>query len=252
MTSTCSVDDVVDAADGWHIFGTECPEEEIVLLCQVIVVSIYNLTTVHADSTLWTVLLNSSLGYLLPNPSMKREDGIIVFLVLSSNSSMVTHPNYTLAQCITNLLRHISLSGDWECGITEIHYPHDWYNVRNNRMAVEYEESVHNVSLIDGYYDSPETLVNTTNGEKPKRVQFSYNSVTTKVCAQMKNDTKFTLYGDLLDILGFEKKVWRRVKIDQYTHQPTPSSIWGGFSNRSTSIRVGSNRASSATRSSRC
>ena len=83
MTSTCSVDDVVDAADGWHVFGTECPKEEIVFLCQVIiilytviVVSIYNLTAGHADATLWTALLSSSLGYLLPNPSMKREDGV--------------------------------------------------------------------------------------------------------------------------------------------------------------------------------
>ena len=30
----------------------------------------------HGDSTLWTALLSSSLGYLLPNPSMKRDDGI--------------------------------------------------------------------------------------------------------------------------------------------------------------------------------
>ena len=78
MTSMCSVEDVVDAADGWHLFGTECPKEEIVFLYQVvilytvIVVSIYNLTVGHEDSTLWTALLSSSLGYLLPNPSMKR------------------------------------------------------------------------------------------------------------------------------------------------------------------------------------
>ena len=82
MTSTCSVEDVVDAADGWHLFGTELPKEEIVFLCQVvilytlIVVSIYNLTVGHGDSTLWTAVLSSSLGYLLPNPSMKREDGV--------------------------------------------------------------------------------------------------------------------------------------------------------------------------------
>ena len=50
MTSTRSVEDVVDAADGWHLFGAECPKEEIVFFCQVIilytviVVSIYNLT----------------------------------------------------------------------------------------------------------------------------------------------------------------------------------------------------------------
>ena len=65
-------------AYGWHIFGRECPKEEIVFLCQVIilytviVVSIYNLTVAHDDSTLWTALLSSSLGYLLPNPSLKR------------------------------------------------------------------------------------------------------------------------------------------------------------------------------------
>ena len=82
MTSTCSVEDVVDAADGWHIFGTECPKEEIMFLCQVvilytvIVVSIYNLTVGNGDSTLWTALLIRSLGYLLPNPSLKREDSV--------------------------------------------------------------------------------------------------------------------------------------------------------------------------------
>ena len=76
--ATCSVEDVVDASD-----GTECPKGEIVFLCQVvvlytvIVVSIYiNLTVGHGDSTLWTALLSSSLEYLLPNPSMKRDDGI--------------------------------------------------------------------------------------------------------------------------------------------------------------------------------
>ena len=82
MTSPQSVEDVVDAADGWHLFETECPKEEIVLFClvtilfTVIVVSIYNLTIGHGDSTLWTALLSSSLGYLLPNPSLKREDGV--------------------------------------------------------------------------------------------------------------------------------------------------------------------------------
>ena len=56
MTSTCSVEDVVDAADGWHLFGTGCPNEEIVFMCQVvilytvIVISIYNLTVGHGAS----------------------------------------------------------------------------------------------------------------------------------------------------------------------------------------------------------
>ena len=82
MSSASSIEDVVDAADDWHFFGTECPKEEIVFTCQVIVlytvivVSIFNLTIGLGDSTLWTALLSSSLGYLLPNPSLKREDGV--------------------------------------------------------------------------------------------------------------------------------------------------------------------------------
>ena len=62
----------------WHLFGTACPKEEIVFLCQVVVlytvilISIYNLTTGHGDSNLWTALLSSSLGYLLPNPTLRR------------------------------------------------------------------------------------------------------------------------------------------------------------------------------------
>ena len=64
----------------WHLFGTVCPREEIVFLCQVVVlytvilISIYNLTTGHENSNLWTALLSSSLGYLLPNPTLRRHD----------------------------------------------------------------------------------------------------------------------------------------------------------------------------------
>ena len=116
---------------------------------------------------------------------------------------MDIHPNNTLAQYITNLPRRISLHGEWECGLTEIHYPHDWYNVRNARMVVEHEESVHNVYLDDGYYDSPETLVEAINLDNVSRVKFSYDSVTQKVRAHLESQTKFRLYGDLSDILGF-------------------------------------------------
>ena len=81
------------------------------------------------------------------------------YLVLPSNSSMVMHPNNTLAQYITNIPRRISLSGDWECGLTEIDYPHNWYNVRNARLTVEHDGNVEtDVCFEDGYYDNPKAL----------------------------------------------------------------------------------------------
>ena len=57
----------------WHMFGTMCPKEVIVFVCQVIVlhtfilISIYNLTNAHGNSNLLP-----SLGYLLPNPPLRR------------------------------------------------------------------------------------------------------------------------------------------------------------------------------------
>ena len=117
---------------------------------------------------------------------------------------MDIHPNNTLAQYITNLPRRISLSGAWECGLTEIHYPHDWYNVRNARFTVEHDGNVEtDVCFEDGYYDSPKALATTLNGDKPGRVRFYYEPVTQKVVAHMIGDTKVPLYGDLPDILGF-------------------------------------------------
>ena len=62
----------------WHLFGTVCPKEEIVFLYQVlflftvILISIYNLTTGHENSNMWTALFSSYLGYLLPNPTLRR------------------------------------------------------------------------------------------------------------------------------------------------------------------------------------
>ena len=55
----------------------------------------------------------------------------------------------------------------------------------------------------DGYCDSHKAFVKTINGDKPGRVKFYYETVTQKVVAHLKGDTKFALYGDLPDILGF-------------------------------------------------
>ena len=96
------------------------------------------------------------------------------YLVLPSNPSMVTHPNNTLAQYITNLPRRISLAGVCECGLTEIQYPHDWFNVRNAKLTVEHDGNMETDAYFeDGYYHCPKALATTLNGDKPGRVKLS-------------------------------------------------------------------------------
>lgn len=68
-----------DSVLSWVACGKKTPRSEVVFLCQVlilytvIVVSIYNLTVSSENSTLWTALLSSCLGYLLPNPTIKNK-----------------------------------------------------------------------------------------------------------------------------------------------------------------------------------
>ena len=64
----------------WKVFGQHLPRSEIVYFCQMIVVfsivavSLYNLTSSKGDGKLWTALLSSCLGYVLPNPSISTSN----------------------------------------------------------------------------------------------------------------------------------------------------------------------------------
>lgn len=59
------------------LVGTKLPKSEFVFFVQVfliyivVITSIVNLTINGDEGKLWTALLSSSLGYLLPNPSLK-------------------------------------------------------------------------------------------------------------------------------------------------------------------------------------
>ena len=61
----------------WHFFGKILPRSEIVFFVQVVlvyivvIVSIVNLTIGSDSDKLWITLLSSSIGYLLPSPSLK-------------------------------------------------------------------------------------------------------------------------------------------------------------------------------------
>lgn len=63
----------------WRFLGRKVPRNEIVFCCQMLVVfvvvgvSLYNISTNHPQLHLWTILLSSSLGYVLPNPRLETK-----------------------------------------------------------------------------------------------------------------------------------------------------------------------------------
>ena len=54
------------------------------------------------------------------------------YMTLPSNASMEMHPDNTLTHYVTHLPQRIDLTGEWECGLAEVQYPHTWYNVTDN------------------------------------------------------------------------------------------------------------------------
>ena len=71
---------VMSDTSSWAFLGRKVSKSQVVFFMQVILIyivviaSIINLTVYKEDQgRLWTALLSSSLGYLLPNPKLKRK-----------------------------------------------------------------------------------------------------------------------------------------------------------------------------------
>ena len=73
--------DVADIYSGtstsnWKLFGRILPKNEVIFICQVVILYIViitciaNLSLRNGDSNLWTALLSSSLGIMLPQPTL--------------------------------------------------------------------------------------------------------------------------------------------------------------------------------------
>ena len=66
----------------WYVINRKFPRSQITFLCQIIIVaiivvsSVINLSLENGDKTLWSTLLASSLGYVLPNPTIKSRKHI--------------------------------------------------------------------------------------------------------------------------------------------------------------------------------
>jgi len=67
-----------DSVRQWKLFGKTIPKNEVIFICQVVILyiviitCIINLSLGNGDSNLWTALLSSSMGIMLPAPTLSR------------------------------------------------------------------------------------------------------------------------------------------------------------------------------------
>ena len=133
---------------------------------------------------------------------------------------MKMYPDNTLAHYITDLPQRIDLTGEWECGLAEIQYPHTWYNIGVDDIWFFLNEHEHvgqtpSARISAGYYKGPVTLMNHVNKGLSRmwtdktRAKLSYSSITQKMTLHMTPGTEFTIpyHSALVRMLGFETSV---------------------------------------------
>lgn len=73
----------------WQVLGVKVPKNEVVFFSQIIILyvviitCIVNLSIDAKHNEVWIGLLSSSIGFLLPNPSVKKSR-----LVLNNNNNV--------------------------------------------------------------------------------------------------------------------------------------------------------------------
>ena len=149
------------------------------------------------------------------------------YLTLPSNNSMGYYPENILAQFTSRLPNAINLSGDWEVGLVEIQYPHNWFNVpstkRHRTFTVRSSApNDPNGALVRksffiraGYYphiyDLLNEIQNKTNEalqDADNSIQLTYDGITGKISVMFSRPCSLSLPLHIRKIIGLPRGSW--------------------------------------------
>ena len=135
------------------------------------------------------------------------------YLVLPSDSSRRFFPHNTLTHYFTKLARPMRLDGDWEMGLVEIQYPHNWYNLHHRdawfKFRLSADEEYRTLSLSSGFYVDGEKLVAEISSHIGKvngaadRVRVTYSTLNHKTSVAVADGVSLELSPTLRRLLGF-------------------------------------------------
>ena len=138
------------------------------------------------------------------------------YVTLPSNSSMETFPQNTLAAFTTKLAHAVTLTGEWEVGLSEVQFPISWYNIDGDEGVFVLKQHVNDVQAITtrmkkGYYADPDEVVFQFNkafnsklkGENRERVQLSFDNISQKMTISLKPHSMLYLTKSFAGLLGF-------------------------------------------------
>lgn len=120
------------------------------------------------------------------------------YIVLPSNSSMDVYPNNTTACFTVNLPQEIRLKGEWEVGISEIHYPLTFLHLQEKHAKVSIQsenppDTPSDYQLSHGLFtDMDDFLYNINEDFKQKKIEvefFKHSAKSGYVCVHRRCDS---------------------------------------------------------------
>ena len=149
------------------------------------------------------------------------------YLTLPSNNSMGYYPENTLAQFTSRLPNVINLSGDWEVGLVEIQYPHNWFNVpigKRQRTFTLRSSATNdpNGGLVRrsffiraGYYPHIYDLLseiqqktNESLADLGNAIQLDYDAITHRISVSFSKPCSMSLPMHIRKMLGLTRGSW--------------------------------------------
>ena len=166
------------------------------------------------NTGIWISLLSSCVGYLMPNPTIKKKEKSMFYLTLPSNSSADHFPDNTVSDYISKLPKEINLDGSWEIGVAEVLYSRNWFTIPSSGQYWVYyktPEAFVNFNLPIGYYKNARQLVKDLMtclkqelGEIEPKVQITINGYRNfvRIILERTFTGVFLLGSDLQKMLG--------------------------------------------------
>lgn len=124
---------------------------------------------------------------------------------MPSNASPEIYPDNTLTHYRLKLPQPISLEGQWEVGLTEILYPHQWYNIDED-CKYTYTVNGHQwwtKPLTPGFYRDPSTLLELLETNYVEEIRYRLDRQNGLISIQLAEGAQVKFEGRLAEILGF-------------------------------------------------
>lgn len=170
---------------------------------------------------------------------MDRHSNEGFYVTLPSNASLNVFKDNKSSSFKVDLPQHIDLQGRWEVALTEISYPHTWFNLPHQHNYYDWREKTQEgtnefktQSLPVGYYENMEQLIIKMNVTLVLLKLGGYVNVDPldkKVVIRGDGGYQLRFHKTLAHILGMEPGKWYTLGKNEDGSVHYPTDITAGF-----------------------